>query len=107
MSFERIVEDQIRKAIADGEFENLRGKGGALELESYFQTPVPLRLAYSMLKSAEFVPEEVRLMQEIAEAKQELSSCTDKQRATSLEREIQEKHLGLTVLLERSQRRKR
>ena len=77
MSFEKVVEDQIRKAIADGEFENLRGKGRALELESYFQTPAPLRLAYSMLKSAEFVPEEVRLMQEIAEAKQELSSCTD------------------------------
>ena len=107
MSFEKIVEEQIRKAIADGEFENLRGKGRALELESYFQTPEPLRMAYSMLKSAEFVPEEVRLMQEIAAAKQELSSCTDKQRATHLEREIQEKHLGLTVLLERQQRRKR
>jgi Domain of unknown function (DUF1992) len=107
MSFERIVEDQIRKAIADGEFENLRGKGRALELESYFQTPAPLRLAYSMLKSAEFVPEEVRLMQEIAEAKQELSSCTNGKRAAHLKRKIHEKQLGLTVLLERRQRRKR
>jgi Domain of unknown function (DUF1992) len=25
--FEKIVEEQIRRAIADGEFENLRGKG--------------------------------------------------------------------------------
>jgi hypothetical protein len=33
MSFEKIVEEQIRRAIADGEFENLRGKGKALELE--------------------------------------------------------------------------
>jgi hypothetical protein len=107
MSFERIVEDQIRKAIADGEFENLRGKGKALELESYFQTPEPLRMAYSMLKSAEFVPEEVRLMQEIAEAKQELRSCTNRKRATHLEQEIQEKQVGLTVLLERQHRRKK
>ena len=39
MSFEKIVEDQIRKAIADGKFENLRWQGTALELESYFQAP--------------------------------------------------------------------
>ena len=56
MSFEKIVEDQIRKAIADGKFENLRGQGTALELKSYFQAPEPLRMAYAMLKSGELVP---------------------------------------------------
>jgi hypothetical protein len=105
MSFEKIVEEQIRKAIADGEFENLRGKGKALELESYFQTPESLRMAYSMLKSAEFVPEEVRMMQEIDAAKAELSGCTDGKRANQLEREIQDKQLSLSVLLERQMRR--
>ena len=105
MSFERIVEEQIRRAIADGEFENLRGKGKALELESYFQTPEPLRMAYSMLKSAEFVPEEVRLMQEIDAAKEQLNSCADG-KPNQLEREILEKQLSLAVLLERQQRKK-
>ena len=105
MSFERIVEEQIRRAIADGEFENLRGKGKALELESYFQTPEPLRMAYSMLKSAEFVPEEVRLMQEIDAAKKQLNSCADG-KPNQLEREILEKQLSLAVLLERQQRKK-
>ena len=107
MSFEKIVEEQIRRAIADGEFENLRGKGKALELESYFQTPEPLRMAYSMLKSAEFVPEEVRMMQEIDAAKAELSGCADGRRASQLEREIQEKQLSLSVLLERQRWRKK
>ena len=106
MSFEKIVEEQIRRAIADGEFENLRGKGKALELESYFQTPEYLRMAYSMLKSAEFVPEEVRMMQEIDAAKKELSGCTPGERAKQLERAIQEKQLSLSVLLERQVRRK-
>ena len=69
----RLSKIRFAEAIADGEFENLRGKGRALELESYFQTPEPLRMAYSMLKSAEFVPEEVRMMQEIDAAKAELS----------------------------------
>ena len=107
MSFEKIVEEQIRKAIADGEFENLHGKGKALELESYFQTPESLRMAYSMLKNAEFVPEEVRMMQEIDTAKAELSACADAQRANQLEREIQDKQLSLSVLLERQPRRKK
>ena len=107
MSFEKIVEEQIRRAIADGEFENLRGKGKSLELESYFQTPESLRMTYSILKSAEFVPEEVRLMKEIDAAKQELSSCADGKRMSRLEREIQEKQLSLSVLLERQLRRKK
>jgi len=107
MSFEKIVEEQIRRAIADGEFENLRGKGKALELEGYFQTPESLRMAYSMLKGAEFVPEEMRLMQQIDVAKAELSGCADGKRANQLGRKIQEKQLSLSVLLERQQRRRK
>jgi hypothetical protein len=99
--------EQIQRAIADGEFENLRGKGKALELESYFQTPESLRMAYSMLKSAEFVPEEVRMMQEIDAAKAELSRCADGKRVSELERDIQQKQLSLSVLLERQLRRKK
>lgn len=107
MSFEKIVEDQICRAIADGEFDNLRGKGKALDLENYFQTPEPLRMAYAMLKSAEFVPEEVRLMQEIEEVRQEITFCTDVKRVSLMEHEIQRKQLALNVLLERQQRAKK
>ena len=64
-------------------------------------------MAYSMLKSGEFVPEEVRLMQEIDAAKQELSSGADGKRASQLEREIQQMQLSLYVLLERQQQRKK
>jgi len=105
MSFEKIVEEQIRRAIAEGGFENLRGKGKALDLEGYFQTPEPLRMAYSMLKSAEFVPDEVRLIQEIDAAKKDLSSCTDGKRASRLKRGIHEKQMSLSVLLEQQARR--
>ena len=64
-------------------------------------------MAYSMLKSAEFVPEEVRLMQEIDATKEELGGCTDGQRANQLGREIQEKQLSLSVLLERQSHQKK
>lgn len=107
MSFEKTVEEQIRSAMADGEFENLRGKGKALELDSYFQTPEPLRMAYSILKSAEFVPEEVQLMQEIDAARQAQRACTDEESLSRLKREVQQKQLSLSLLMERQVRRNR
>ncbi|MCI0418157.1 MAG: DUF1992 domain-containing protein [Acidobacteria bacterium] len=106
MSFEKIVEDQIRKAIAEGEFENLQGKGKPLDLESYFQTPEHLRMAYSILKNGAFVPEEVQLMSEIDAAQEERRLCADEQRAGQLEREIRVKRLSLSVLLERYHQRR-
>ena len=59
MSFYRNAEEKIKEAIANGEFENVRGKGKALNLNAYFATPEHLRVGYSMLKSAGIIPEEV------------------------------------------------
>lgn len=38
------VEEQIRKAMAEGAFDNLSGQGKPLDLESYFQTPEQTRI---------------------------------------------------------------
>ncbi len=51
------VEEQIKKAMAEGAFDNLAGKGKPLDLEGYFQTPEHLRMCFSILKSGDFVPE--------------------------------------------------
>ena len=62
---EKAVEEQIRQAMAEGKFNNLPGKGKPIDLEAYFQTPEHLRMAYSILKSAGFVPQEVQLLKDI------------------------------------------
>ena len=62
---EKAVEEQIRQAMAEGKFNNLPGKGKPIDLEAYFQTPEHLRMAYSILKSADFVPQEVQLLKDI------------------------------------------
>ena len=36
MSFQRNVDEKIKEAIARGEFDNLPGKGKALDLDDYF-----------------------------------------------------------------------
>ena len=55
----RYVEEQIERAAAEGYFDNAEGKGQPLDLKGYFETPVELRLGYSILKSASFVPEPI------------------------------------------------
>jgi hypothetical protein len=55
MSIESAIEQKIREAMARGEFDNLPGKGKPLDLEAYFNTPEDLRMAYSILKSNDFV----------------------------------------------------
>ncbi|MEW5940171.1 MAG: DUF1992 domain-containing protein, partial [Chloroflexota bacterium] len=53
------VERLIQEAMARGEFSNLPGEGKPIDLSAYFDTPEELRLAYSVLKSADILPQEV------------------------------------------------
>ena len=56
MSIESAIEQKIKEAMDRGEFDNLPGSGMPIDLDAYFNTPEDLRMAYSMLKSNEFVP---------------------------------------------------
>ena len=63
--FEKIVEERIRRAIAEGEFEDLAGKGEPLILEDTSTVPEDLRLAFKILKNADCLPPEVELRKDI------------------------------------------
>jgi len=101
MSIEKFVEEQVRRAIEAGEFDNLPGRGKPLDLRAYFETPEDLRMAYSILKSNNFVPEEVELLKEIDALKKRLESSSDEQRNTKLKKEITEKTFAFRILIEK------
>ena len=101
MSIEKFVEEQVRRAIEAGEFDNLPGKGKPLDLRAYFETPEDLRMSYSILKSNNFVPEEVELLKEIDALKKRLESSSDEQRNTKLKKEITEKTFAFRILIEK------
>jgi len=98
------VEQQIRKAMAEGEFDNLHGKGRPLNLEAYFSAPEHLRMAYSVLRSGGFVPAEVQMFRDLDDLKTRLDSSTDAAERERLRKQLREKKLNLTVLLERHRR---
>ena len=64
-------------------------------------------MAYSLLKSNQFVPEEVELMKEIAELKKKLCDDLSEDERETLARKLNEKMLTLNVALEKYKRKRR
>ena len=106
MSIEKFVDEQIRKAIEDGDFDNLAGQGKPIDLRAYFETPEDLRLAYSILKSNNFVPTEVEVLKEIDALKKRLEETSDDDLKIRLKKEIIEKTHSFKMLLEQRHRRR-
>ena len=106
MSLESFIEQQIRKAIAEGEFDDLPGKGKPVDLRAYFDTPEDLRMAYSILKDANIVPEEVQLLKDIEALKAQLEACSDAEQKNQIEKAIREKRLAFNLLIENQRRKK-
>lgn len=104
MSIEKFIDDQIKKAMDAGEFDNLPGKGKPIDLTAYFETPEDLRLAYSILKSNNFVPEEVEMLKEIEELKKRLESSSGETHQR-LKKEISSKTYAFNMLIEKRRRR--
>jgi hypothetical protein len=104
MSIEKFVEDQIRKAMAEGEFDNLSGKGKPIDLDGYFQTPEHLRICYSILKNGQFVPEEVQALKDIESLREQAANCADEARKNQLLKTIREKVLSFNLAMERHKR---
>jgi hypothetical protein len=101
VSFEKIAQRKIQEAIEAGEFDNLPNAGQPLDLESYFSLPPHLRMAYSVLKSANCVPQEIELLNEVARLEKALAEAVDETVGEYLRRELQTARLRLDLALER------
>ena len=62
--FEKIVEERIRKAQKEGAFDDLPGAGKPLPNDD-MDIPEDIRLAYKVLKNADFIPPELELRKKI------------------------------------------
>lgn len=107
MSLENVIEKLLQEAIERGEFDNLEGKGKPLDLTAYFNTPEDLRMAHSVLKSNQIVPEEVEIMRQVAEIRKRISATTDEKERGVLTRELNARTLALDLAIERTKRRRR
>ena len=104
MSFDKIVEELIKQAQERGEFDNLPGKGKPIDLSEYFDTPEDVRVAQSLLKNSGFKSREVELLNEIAQLRQILSALTDQKKKDEIQKQIQEKRVEFSLMMERQKR---
>jgi hypothetical protein len=107
MAFERIVEAMIKEAMERGEFDNLPGKGKPIDLTEYFETPEDVRVAQSVLRGAGMTSREVDLLKEIAELKQVLAAVLDEKKKHELEKQIRQKQVEFSLMMERQKHQRR
>jgi hypothetical protein len=75
--FEKIVEERIRRAFEEGEFDDLAGRGEPLALADDSTVPEELRLAFKILKNADCLPPEVELRKEIERTEDLIAAMPD------------------------------
>ena len=75
--FDRIVEERIKNAQKKGDFKNLPGSGKPLDLDDDSCVAEDLRLAYKILKNADFVPPEIEIKNEIKRTEDLLAGMKD------------------------------
>jgi len=75
--FEKIVEERIRVAQLKGEFKNLPDEGKPLVFSDDGFVPEELRMAYKILKNADFVPPEIEIRKEILHVESLLSGMPE------------------------------
>lgn len=107
MSLARIIENIIQGAQERGEFDNLKNKGKPLDLSAYFETPEDVRLAYSILKSADMVSGEVELLNEIAALKEKLAEAPVEADRDRIQKMLREKQLQFNIQLERQKQKRK
>jgi hypothetical protein len=100
------IDEILREAIERGEFQNLPGQGRKLDLDDYFNAPEDVRLGYGLLKSNNFVPEEVQMLKDIESLQEKLKQATSEEERKTLQREIETRRLKYNLLMDRFHRRR-
>ena len=101
------IDKQIEEWLAQQGPEDLPGKGKPLELDEYFRCPEDLRIGYSLLKNAGYVPEEVEQLRQINQLIDELQKYADPVDRTRVRSRLNEARVRLNLNLEAAHRRHR
>ena len=75
--FDKLVEERIKNAQKKGDFNNLPGSGKPLDLDDNSCVAEDLRLAYKILKNADFAPPEIEIKNEIKKTEDLLADMKD------------------------------
>lgn len=75
--FNKIIEERIRMAQERGDFEDLPGTGKPIRFDDDSHIPEDLRMAYKVMKNADFIPPEITLKKQIQSTQELVASMPD------------------------------
>ncbi|MGQ4667213.1 J-domain-containing protein [Metabacillus halosaccharovorans] len=99
--FSIIAEDKIKKAIQEGESDNLPGQGKPLKLDDLSHIPQELRVAYKVLKNSNMLDDVDQLKKDISSIEDLLLACDDLKESEVLEQKKREKQLKIETLMKK------
>ena len=106
-NFESIIDQHIRRAQAEGAFDNLPGQGKPLNLDDgYKEAPEESRMAYKILKNAGYIPEEVQQYKDLQSLKSLIKETPEGDRKQALLARFNADTSRYYLALERQRRRK-
>ena len=88
-----IAEEHIKRAIREGKFDNLEGRGKPLPPDEAENLPADLRMAYRILKSSGYLPAEIAEEREIVRTIDLLAHMKDER-----ERYLQVQKLNVMIM---------
>ncbi|NCU19084.1 DnaJ family domain-containing protein [Pallidibacillus pasinlerensis] len=97
--FWRIVDEKIKQAYEEGEFNNLSGMGKPLNLDDDLGVPENLRMAYRILKNAGYTPEDSEIRKEIMTIEDLIKSSKKEEERKLLMKDLSKKLLQYNALL--------
>jgi hypothetical protein len=103
-ALELLAESKIRAAMAEGQFDELRGHGKPLPLEDLSRVPPELRMGFKLLRNAGCLPPELEARKEAARLGALIAATGDPAERARLSRLRAEAEARYRILLERRSR---
>ena len=100
--FQKIVEKKIKEAMDKGEFDDLPGRGMPIAFEDDSNIPEDLRLAFKVLKNADYLPPELQLKKEIRQMEDMLEGIPDEKEKYRQIKKINYKIMQLNLMGKKS-----
>jgi hypothetical protein len=96
-----LAESKIRAAMADGEFDDLPGRGRPLSFEDLSRVPADLRMGFKLLRNAGCLPPELEARKEVARLGALMAATGDGQERARLSGLRADAELRYQLLIER------
>jgi hypothetical protein len=96
-----LAESRIGAAMAEGEFDNLPGRGRPIRQEDLSRVPADLRLGFKLLRNAGCLPPELEARKEVARLGTLIAATGDAADRKRLSRLRAEAELRYELLVER------